>query len=197
MSAFKIGQIWMETVTQEKESIMTYQEIVAKAKEMYEGVDAGNITEHIAYQFNVTGEGEGAFYMEITEGKIKVEPYDYVDRDALITTSAENLLAIATAKLDPVQAYLTGKIKVEGNLGKAAMLKELSAKAAAAVKVTEEPAKIAEPVQKEVAGEPAKAAEPVQKEVAAEPDKTESPTAPAPKKPVSKKKVRGNRNKKK
>jgi putative sterol carrier protein len=151
MSAFKMGQIRLETVTQEKESIMTYQEIVAKAKEMYEGVDAGNITEHIAYQFNVTGEGEGAFYMEITEGKIKVEPYDYVDRDALITTSAENLLKIAKAELDPVQAYLTGKIKVEGNLGKAAMLKELSAKAA----------------------------------------------APAPKKPVSKKKVRGNRNKKK
>jgi putative sterol carrier protein len=192
-----MGQIWMETVAQEKESFMTYQEIVAKAKEMYEGVDASSITEHIAYQFNVTGEGEGAFYMEINEGKIKVEPYDYVDRDALITTSAENLLAIANAGLDPVQAYLTGKIKVEGNLGKAAMLKELSAKAAAAVKVTEEPAKIAEPVQKEVAGEPAKAAEPVQKEVAAEPDKTESPTAPAPKKPVSKKKVRGNRNKKK
>jgi len=112
---------------------MTYQEIVEKAKELYEGVTC-DIQEHIAYQFNVTGEGEGAFYMEISEGKIHVEPFEYYDRDALITTTAENLLEIATAELDPVHAFLTGKIKVQGDIGKASMLKELSEKAAETAK---------------------------------------------------------------
>jgi putative sterol carrier protein len=186
---------------------MTYQEIVAKAKEMYESVDASNISEHIAYQFNVTGEGEGAFYMEITGGQVKVEPYDYADRDAMITTSAENLFRMAAGQLDPVQAYTTGEIKVEGDLGKAAILKELSEKAAEAAK-PEEPTKTEqaeteeEPVkteQAETEEEPAKT-EPVETEE--EPVKTEETvtTAEEPaakKKPGSKKKVRGNRNKKK
>lgn len=107
---------------------MTYGELVEKIKSAYADVDVSFISEHVAFQFNIKGEAEGAFYAEISDGKVKVEPYEYFDRDVLITTSAENLLNIAEGKLDPVKAYFTGKIKVEGNLGKAVLLKELSAK---------------------------------------------------------------------
>lgn len=106
---------------------MTYVELVEKIKSAYADVDASFISEHVAFQFNIKGEAEGAFYVEIADGKVKVEPYEYFDRDVLVTTSAENLLNIASGKLDPVKAYFTGKIKVEGNLGKAVLLKELSA----------------------------------------------------------------------
>ena len=41
---------------------MTYEEIVASVKTAYADVDASHITDHVAFQFNVTGEGEGAFY---------------------------------------------------------------------------------------------------------------------------------------
>jgi putative sterol carrier protein len=164
---------------------MTYQEIVAKVKETYEKVDASSIQEHIAFQINVTGEGEGAFYMEIADGKLRVEPYDYYDRDALIITSAENLFKIAEAQLDPVQAYTDGIIGVEGNLGKAAILKELSAKAAAKVATpakaeapvkAEEPAKTEEPVKAEA---PAKTEEPVKAETPAKVEESVKAEAPA------------------
>lgn len=107
---------------------MTYHELVEKVRSAYGNVDAGFVSEHVAFQFNITGEAEGAFYVEIADGKVNVEPYEYYDRDVLVTTTAENLLDIVNGKLDPVKAYLTGKIKAEGNLGKAAFLKELSAK---------------------------------------------------------------------
>lgn len=107
---------------------MTYSELVEKVRTAYENVDANFISDHVAFQFNITGEAEGAFYVEISDGKVKVEPYEYYDRDVLVTTSAENLLDIVNGKLDPVKAYLTGKVKAEGNLGKAVFLKELSAK---------------------------------------------------------------------
>lgn len=107
---------------------MTYNELVEKVRSAYEHVDANFISDHVAFQFNITGEAEGAFYVEISDGKVKVEPYEYYDRDVLVTTSAENLLDIVNGKLDPVKAYLTGKVKAEGNLGKAVFLKELSAK---------------------------------------------------------------------
>lgn len=103
---------------------MTYHELVAKVKEMYEQADAGFIIEHIAYQFNVTGEAEGAFYLEISEGKVHVMPYEYFDRDVLFTISEENLIKATAGDLDLVAAALDGTIRVEGDMDKALRLKE-------------------------------------------------------------------------
>ena len=47
--------------------------------------DVSDIQEHLAYQFNITGEAEGIFYAEVKEGKLYVEPYEYFDRDAMFT----------------------------------------------------------------------------------------------------------------
>ena len=95
---------------------MTYEEFFAKVKEKFMDADVSEITEHLAYQFNITGEAEGIFY---------VEPYDYHDRDAVFTASAENLMKIAEGKLDPVFAFTMKKLKVEGNIDKALKLKAM------------------------------------------------------------------------
>ena len=84
-----------------------------------------SVNEHLAYQFNVTGEAEGIFYAEVKEGKLYVEPYEYYDRDAIFTCSAETLFKINEGKLDPVLAVTLGKLKVEGNIEKALYLKNL------------------------------------------------------------------------
>jgi len=113
---------------------MTYEELVKQAKDSYQNMDAGKIKEHVAIQFNVTGEAAGAFYLEIADGKINVEPYEYYDRDVLVITDAQTLCEIAEGKLDIVKAYTTGQIKAEGNLGKALLLKQITAKAKKAAK---------------------------------------------------------------
>lgn len=102
---------------------MTYEEIVQKVKEIFQNVDVSNISEHLAYQFNITGEGEGIFYAEVKDGKLDIEPYEYHDRDALFICSAEVLFKIISGKLDPVIAFTTGRLKVEGNIDKALKLK--------------------------------------------------------------------------
>ncbi|MGN0346578.1 MAG: SCP2 sterol-binding domain-containing protein, partial [Lachnospiraceae bacterium] len=136
----------------EEDRIMTYEELVLKAKENYESADASKIKEHVAIQFNITGEAEGAFYLEIYEGKIAIEPYEYYDRDVIVTCDADVLIQIAEGKLGMENAYLTGKIKAEGNLGKALLLKELTAKPKAPAKKA--PAKKA-PAKKAPAKKPA------------------------------------------
>ncbi|MBE5861119.1 MAG: SCP2 sterol-binding domain-containing protein [Butyrivibrio sp.] len=146
---------------------MTYEEIVAKVKEAAKDVDVSGVKEHAAFQFNITGEGEGAFYVEIDDGKINVEPYEYFDRDILVYTSAADLVEILEGKTDFVNAYLTGKISAEGDLRKADLLKGLGAKAN-------------EPVQKKA---PAKKAASAKKPAA---KKTTAKKAPA-KKPAAKK----------
>lgn len=104
---------------------MTYADIFSKVKGMMMEADVSTVNEHLAYQFNVTGEAEGIFYAEVKEGKLYVEPYEYYDRDAIFTCSAETLFKINKGKLDPVLAVTLGKLKVEGNIDKALYLKKL------------------------------------------------------------------------
>lgn len=106
---------------------MTYQEMFAKARGMLAGADVSGIREHLAYQFNITGEAQGVFYIEVKDGALQVEPYEYQDRDALFTCSADTLFKLASGKTDPVGAVLLGKLKVEGNIDKALKLKAIIA----------------------------------------------------------------------
>ncbi len=104
---------------------MTYADMFSKVKGMFMDADVSDIHEHLAYQFNITGEAEGIFYVEVKEETLYVEPYEYFDRDAMFTCSAETLFKIAEGKTDPVLAFTLGKLKVEGNIDKALRLKEL------------------------------------------------------------------------
>lgn len=104
---------------------MTYDEVFTKFKDMFKDVDVSNVKENLAYQFNITGEGAGAFYAEVKDGKLSIEPYEYYDRDALFICSADNLFKIIAGELDPIKAFTFGKLKVEGNIDKALKIKEL------------------------------------------------------------------------
>ena len=103
---------------------MTYEELFQKVKDMFSKADVSGIKQHLAFQFNITGEGEGAFYAEVKDGVLSIEPYEYYDRDAIFICSADTLLKIAAGKLDPVFAFTTGKLKVEGSLDKALELQK-------------------------------------------------------------------------
>ncbi len=103
---------------------MTYEEIVAKVRKTFKNTDVSNINEHLAYQFNIEGEGEGAFYIEVKEGKLYIEPYEYYDRDAIFICKSDTLFKMISGKLDPVAAFTVGKLRVEGSIDKALKLKE-------------------------------------------------------------------------
>lgn len=103
---------------------MTYEKIVQKIRTLFKNADVSNINEHLAYQFNIEGEGEGIFYVEVKDGQLYIEPYEYFDRDAIFICKADVLFKIISGKLDPIKAFTIGKLKVEGNLDKALRLKE-------------------------------------------------------------------------
>lgn len=103
---------------------MTYSELFAEVRALFSEADVSNVKEHLAFQFNITGEGEGIFYAEVKDGKLSVEPYEYFDRDVIFTCSAETLLKIVKGKTDPVLAFTLGKLKVDGDIDKALVLKE-------------------------------------------------------------------------
>lgn len=108
---------------------MTYQELVSEVKGIFMQADVSGIKEHIAYQFNIRGEAEGAFYAEVSEGKLYIEPYEYYDRDVLFTTTADTLLNIAGGTMDAIAAFTQGKLQVEGSFDKALLLQSFTKQA--------------------------------------------------------------------
>ena len=104
---------------------MTYSEYFASVKTKFMGADVSDIHEHLAYQFNVLGEGAGVFYVEIKDGQLFIEPYEFFDRDAMFTATAEVFNDIMDGKLDPVFAFTVQKLKVEGNIDKALKINDL------------------------------------------------------------------------
>jgi putative sterol carrier protein len=113
---------------------MTYEELVKKVETAYAKADASAVDEHVAVQFNITGEGEGAFYLEVAEGKIDIQPYEYLDRDAIVWSGADVLVDIAAGKVGITEAYSKGLLSVDGNLAKAALLEKIVLKKAPAKK---------------------------------------------------------------
>ncbi|MBQ2982270.1 MAG: SCP2 sterol-binding domain-containing protein [Lachnospiraceae bacterium] len=94
---------------------MTYEELVESARVATKKTQVSKAVGHMAYQFNIKGEGEGAFYIEIDEGKINVEPYEYYDRDVLVVTSADMLMNIIKGRIRALDAYANGQIMVYGD----------------------------------------------------------------------------------
>ena len=105
---------------------MTYADFFYKIKSKFIGADVSDIQEHLAYQFNIEDEeAGGAFYVEVKDGQLFVEPYEFYDRDAMFVSDPETLMKIAEGKIDPVWAFTSQKLKVEGNIDKALRLKEI------------------------------------------------------------------------
>ncbi len=158
---------------------MTYEEIVAYTKNKMADVDVSDYKGHLAAQVNITGEGEGAFYVELNDGTAAVEPYEYFDRDVALIVSADVFIAMIDGKKDAVAAYLTGELKVEGSLDKAKEFGELlkKSKKKAAKKAVKKPSvkaakttkstKTTKTAAKKEEAKPAKAA--VKKETAEKP----------------------------
>ena len=57
------------------------------------------------------------YWITLADGAIDMGVGDAANPDATITQSYETAVALANSELSPVTAFMTGKIKVAGNMG--------------------------------------------------------------------------------
>jgi putative sterol carrier protein len=74
------------------------------------------------YLFDV--EGAGKWTVDLDQGKVSVKEGGE-DADCTITTSDENFMKIVRGEQNPTTAYMTGKLKVKGDMGTAMKLQKL------------------------------------------------------------------------
>ena len=103
---------------------MKCEEAFKNLQERFINKDASNI-EDIAIQFNMIGKPAGVFCVKVRSEKLSIEPYEYIDHNVKITGTYKVFTKILDGKTNPVKAFLTGKIKVTGDLSKAETIEKI------------------------------------------------------------------------
>ncbi|XP_055695852.1 hydroxysteroid dehydrogenase-like protein 2 isoform X2 [Lutzomyia longipalpis] len=79
-----------------------------------------------SYMFNVKGEEAGTWYLDLTSGSGKCgKGQPQVPADATLTMDSKHFYEMFTGKLKPANAFMSGKLKISGDLTKAMKLEKL------------------------------------------------------------------------
>ncbi len=76
-----------------------------------------------SYVFDI--EGAGTWTVRVTDGAVKVTEGAEDGVDATITTSEQTFEKIIAGEQNPTTAYMTGKLKLKGDMGAAMKLQKL------------------------------------------------------------------------
>jgi len=77
----------------------------------------------LSVQFDVSGApaGEVTYYLKVSDGTTETELGPLVDADVTVSSDYETSQAISKGELNVQMAFMTGKIKVGGNMAKIMM----------------------------------------------------------------------------
>jgi putative sterol carrier protein len=97
------------------------------AREFFEGLesrvdDSKTAGMNNSYLFDI--EGEGQWKVDVHDGHVHVTE-GTSDADVTITTSADNFEKIVSGDMNPTTAYMSGKLKIKGDMGAAMKLQKL------------------------------------------------------------------------
>ena len=100
---------------------------MSSVKEFFDSLESRADTSKTAgmtnsYLFDI--EGAGKWTVSVDDGKVSVTEGGE-DADAVITTSEETFEKIVSGEQNPTSAYMTGKLKVKGDMGAAMKLQKL------------------------------------------------------------------------
>ena len=97
------------------------------AREFFQGLESDVDKSKLAgvnnsYLFDI--EGEGQWLVDVRDGNLTVKEGGG-DADVTITSSADTFEQIRSGEQNPTSAYMTGKLKIKGDMGAAMKLQKL------------------------------------------------------------------------
>ncbi|MBI5569420.1 MAG: SDR family NAD(P)-dependent oxidoreductase [Desulfomonile tiedjei] len=79
----------------------------------------------VVFQYRITGPGGGEWYVQIKDGACEVAQGVHEKPTTTIVMSDEDFLALIQRKLNAMQAFTSGKLKIEGDLMKSQLIEKL------------------------------------------------------------------------
>ena len=77
------------------------------------------------FQFDITGDGGGQWYAKIENGKVAIDKGTAENPNIVLTATSENWLKIVSGALSGQTAFLTGKLKIKGDMSLAMKLQSV------------------------------------------------------------------------
>jgi putative sterol carrier protein len=102
---------------------LTPQEIIDQIPAAFQADKAAGLES--TFQFDITGDQGGKWYAEIKDSKCQVTEGTSPTANITITISDGNFVKLITGKLDGTMAFMTGKLKLKGDMSLAMRLSAL------------------------------------------------------------------------
>ena len=77
------------------------------------------------YQFNISGPGGGAWFVDCTQPGGKIGAGSAPNAKCTVAATDADFLAIVNKKLNAQMAFMSGKLKIQGDMGLAMKLQQL------------------------------------------------------------------------
>ena len=101
----------------------TAHELFAAMPSNFNASVAGDLDATI--QFDLTGDDGGLWAVAIADGVCKVNEGTASSPDLTLTMAADDFMAMNRGELNPMNAFMAGKIKLQGDMGLAMKIQSL------------------------------------------------------------------------
>jgi putative sterol carrier protein len=106
---------------------------VASVKELFESRMPDRLRQkpdviskiNAVYQFNISGPGGGAWAVDCTKPGGEVTQGQSAAAKCTVNCSDADFLAIVNGRLNPQMAFMSGKLKIQGDMGLALKLQQI------------------------------------------------------------------------
>lgn len=78
-----------------------------------------------SYQFELTGEGGGTYHASFENGSYDIGEGAIASPGCTVIMAASDFLAMTGGKLNPTAAFMSGKLKIKGDMGLAMKLQQI------------------------------------------------------------------------
>lgn len=76
-------------------------------------------------QFDLTGENGGKWVMKIADGQATAEKGEIENPNLTLIADARDYVKIALGQMDPTSAFMSGKLKIKGDMGLAIKMQSM------------------------------------------------------------------------
>ena len=101
----------------------TVQGVFDRMADLFQPEAAAGV--NVTFQFSISGPGGGDWYVTVEEGACTVESGVHSKPTTTLKMSNEDFLSYVGGQLPAMQAYTTGKLKIEGDLMKSQLIEKL------------------------------------------------------------------------
>jgi putative sterol carrier protein len=95
---------------------VSIDDVFGEIPKRFNGEAAGDWNANILFKFDTDG-GEECRYITVADGTVNVGHGDIDQPTATIRTAADTWVGMITGTVNPMQAFMSGQLRVEGNIG--------------------------------------------------------------------------------